>query len=294
MFSVLDYNMKEIETTSSLSIIYKNAYRNQSVPFVEAASSRWTLLELLWYWEPPSPTFWDGTSVLGQLSLCEMSSLYWVRGFLLVTSIHWSRFYSGIAFGHRVTALCADISLSIFSVCGRSWGPQHSPKWPVIKGCGASTMDWGQWPCNRCAWGEGRGCLRHLLGGVAVELVLGKRWEEPGRRRCWERARPRELGFILGLPTQKIPYQWGLLQRWGVCQWLQPWLGESFQIKWKLRCGCDCACILQCWWWVVSCWQFADIGAPLNLLGSMSLSASSLPPVVQSLVMSDSLQLHEL
>lgn len=40
MFSVLDYNMKEIETTSSLSIIYKNAYRNQSVPFVESPSSR--------------------------------------------------------------------------------------------------------------------------------------------------------------------------------------------------------------------------------------------------------------
>ena len=35
MFSVLDYNIKEIETASLLSIIYKNAYRNQSVPFVE-------------------------------------------------------------------------------------------------------------------------------------------------------------------------------------------------------------------------------------------------------------------
>ena len=124
MFSVLDYNIKKKETASLLSITYKNAYRNQRMPFVESPSFKWRLLELLWYWEPPSPTFWDGTSVLGQFSLCEMSSLYWVRYFLLVTFIHWSRFYSGIAFGHRVTALCANTSLSIFSVCGRSWGPQ--------------------------------------------------------------------------------------------------------------------------------------------------------------------------
>ena len=69
---------------------------------------------------------------------------------------------------------------------------------------GLGTMAMGQ-----TCLGEGKGCLRLLPGGVAVELVLGKRWEEPGRRRCWESTRPRELGFILGLPTQKIPYQLG-------------------------------------------------------------------------------------